>query len=122
MNSKEKRKSERIDSHNLISYVLLNEKNEPVGQGMGRTLNISEGGILLETHAIIDPNHTVSFTISLEDVIMEVKGKVTFSKEHGDGKFESGIRFIDTDESKKRILKQFSVMFKSEYQSGPEDF
>jgi len=122
MDSNEKRKSERIDSHNLISYVLLNEKNEPVGQGMGRTLNISEGGILLETHAIIDSNYTVSFTISLEDVIMEVKGEVTFSKERDDGKFESGIRFIDSDESKTRILKQFSVIFKAEYQSGSEDF
>jgi PilZ domain len=121
MNQKEKRKFERIDSHNLISYVCLNEKDEPIGQGMGRTLNISEGGILLETHAIIDPNYTVSFTISLEDIIMNVKGKVTFSKKRDDGKFESGVKFIDSDESKTRILKQFSVIFKAEHQSGSEN-
>jgi hypothetical protein len=122
MNNKEKRRSERIDSHNLISYVTLNEKDKPIGQGMGRTLNISEGGILLETHAILDPNYIVSFTISLEDVIMDVKGKVTFSKKRDDGKFESGIKFIDSDESKTRMLKQFSVIFKAENQSGSEDF
>jgi hypothetical protein len=121
MNQKEKRRSERIDSNNLISYVCLNEKDEPIGQGMGRTLNISEGGILLETHAIIDPNYTLSFTISLEDVIMDIKGRVTFSKKRRDGKYESGIKFIDSDESKTRILKQFSVIFKAEHQSQSDN-
>ena len=121
MNHRDKRKSERIESHNLIFYVCLNEKDEPIGQGMGRTLNISEGGILLESHTIIDPNYTMSFTISLEDVIMDIKGKVRFSKKRKDGKFESGIEFIDCDESKKRMLKQFSAIFKDEYQSGSED-
>jgi len=121
MNQKEKRTSERIDSNNLISYVCLNEKDEPLGQGMGRTLNISEGGILLETHVIIDPNYTLSFTISLEDVIMDVRGRVTSSKKRGDGKYESGIKFIDNDESKTRMLKQFSVIFKAEHQSRSEN-
>jgi hypothetical protein len=121
MDQKEKRKSERIDSNNLISYVCLNEKDEPIGQGMGRTLNISEGGILLETHAIIDPKYTLSFTISLEDVIMDIKGKVTFNKKRGDGKYESGIKFIDSDESKTLILRQFSVIFKAENQSKSDN-
>ncbi len=121
MNQKDKRKSERIDSNNLISYVCLNEKDEPVGQGMGRTLNISEGGILLETHAIIDPNYTLSFTISLEDVIMDIKGRVTYNKKRGDGKYESGIKFIGNDESKTRMLKQFSIIFKSEHQSQSDN-
>ncbi len=121
MNQKDKRKSERIDSNNLISYICLNEKDEPIGQGMGRTLNINECGILLETHAIIDPNYTLSFTISLEDVIMDIKGRVTFSKKRGDGKYESGIKFIGNDESKTRMLKQFSVIFKSDHQSQSDD-
>jgi len=115
MTHEDKRKSQRINSHNLIFYVCLDEKNNPIDQGMGRTLNISEGGILLETHAFIDTNYIVSFTISLEDVIMDIKGKVTYSKKRDDGKFESGIQFIESDESKTRILKQFSVIFKGEY-------
>jgi c-di-GMP-binding flagellar brake protein YcgR len=115
MIDQDKRKTPRIDTHNLISYVCLNEKNDPIGQGMGRTLNISEGGILLETHTSIDPNYIVSFTLSLEDVIMDIKGKVTFNRKRDDGKFESGIQFIDNDESKTRILKQFAVIFKGEY-------
>lgn len=112
MTDQEKRKDPRIDTHNLISYVLLDERNNPVKQGMGRTLNISESGILLETHASIDPQYTVSFTISLEDEIMDIRGKVAYNKQCDDEKFESGIQFIETSESRKRIIKQFAEIFK----------
>ena len=112
MTDHEKRKTPRIDSQNLISYVCLDEKSVPIGQGMGRTLNISEGGILLETHTPIDPQYTVSLTISLEDELMDIKGKVAYNKKRDDGKFESGIQFIDIDEEKIQILKQFAIIFK----------
>ncbi len=114
MNGHEKRQRPRIDTHNLISYVYLDENNNPLGQGMGRTMNISEGGVLLETHAFIDPQYILSFTISLEDVIMDVKGRVTYNKRRDDGMYETGIQFVENDESKVRILKQFAVMFKDE--------
>ena len=112
MNDEDKRKAPRIVTHNLIYYVCLDENDEPVGQGMGRTLDISEGGILLETHAIIDPKHTLSFTISLEDEMMDIKGKVAYYRKGRDNTFEYGIQFIEVDESKTMVLKQFAVMFK----------
>jgi hypothetical protein len=114
MTNHNNRKNSRIDTHNLISYVSINENDEPVGQGMGRTLNISEGGILLETHTPIDPQYTISFTMNLEDEMMDVKGKVAYNKKRDDGKFETGIQFIKTDESRIRMIKQFVVMFKDE--------
>lgn len=114
MTDHEKRKNPRIGSHNLISYVCLDENSVPIGQGMGRTLNISEGGILLETHSPIDPQYIVSFTVSLEDELMDIRGNVTYNKKRDDGKFEAGIQFIDIDEDKIRILKQFAVIFKDE--------
>ena len=114
MTTIENRKSPRINSYNLLAYVCLDENNDPKRQGMGRTLNVSEGGILLETHAPIDPQYIVSLTISLEDEIMDIKGKVVYNKERDDGKSESGIQFIEIDESKIRVLKQYVVIFKDE--------
>jgi hypothetical protein len=80
MNGHEKREKPRTDTHNLISYVYFDENNNPLGQGMGRTMNISEGGILLETHAFIDPQYILSFTISLEDEMMDVRGRVPITR------------------------------------------
>ncbi len=114
MTTDEKRRKFRVGSHNLLSYVCLDEENETVTQGMGRTLNVSEGGILLETHDSIDPEHIISLTIGLEDEIIDIKGKITFHKRREDGKFEYGIQFIETDEKIHRFLKQYVVIFKGE--------
>jgi len=114
MTTHESRKNPRIDSQNLISYVCLDENSLELKQGMGRTLNVSEGGILLETHAPIDPQHIVALTIAMEDDLMDIKGKITYSREREDGKFESGIQFIETDEAKLLFLRQFIIIFKEE--------
>ncbi len=116
MTDQEKRKNPRINSHNLISYVCLDENNKPIRQGMGRTLDISEGGILLETHLPIDSQNIMSLTISLEDETMVIQGKVIHNKKRNDGKFECGLKFIEMDEIKKRILKQVILMFRDEVQ------
>jgi hypothetical protein len=113
MTDRDNRKTPRIGSHNLISYVCLDDDGKQVMQGMGRTLNISEGGILLETHVPIDPKYIVSFTINFEDEMMDIKGRVTYNKK-SDERYEAGIQFIDIDKSKTEILKQFAIMFKDE--------
>lgn len=110
----EKRKNARIGSHNLLHYTCLDEDNVEVQQGMGRTLDISEGGIRMETHVPVDPAHMVSFTMAMEDDMMEIRGKVTHSEEREDGKFETGIRFTDLVGTELQFLKQFIVLFKGQ--------
>jgi len=82
-----------------------------VAQGMGRTLNISEGGILLETHIPIDPKNTIALAIGLEDELIDIKGKVVFSMAGIDEKFEAGIEFLEMPDSTLDILKKFIKAF-----------
>ena len=112
MAADEKRIDQRVESANLLSYTCLDENNYEMMQGMGRTLNVSEGGILLETHVAVSPQYIVSLTIALEDELMDFKGKVAHSKKREDGKFESGIEFIEMDEEKQVFFKQYIVMFR----------
>ena len=113
----ERRRVSRYDSINLISFVCLDENDKESRQGMGRTLNVSAGGILMETHIYIDPRYMMALTIAMEDDIMEIKGKITYCKKREDGKFETGIRFIETDEAKVKFLQQFIVMFRGQENS-----
>jgi len=106
MTSDNKRKHERIHSLNL-SYICLDEDENVVKQGMGRTLNISESGILLETHFTIEPNHVVQLTISLEEDLLDLKGKPVHVRSSGEGKYEIGIQFVDLDQNASKILKKF---------------
>ena len=107
----EQRKTTRVESPNLLTYVCLDQDNNMVGQGMGRTLNVSEGGILLETHIAIDPQYVVLLDIAMEDDLMQFKGKIAHIKKREDGKIESGVAFIELDEEKTQFLRQYVAVF-----------
>jgi hypothetical protein len=106
MTTNDKRKHQRILSLNL-SYICLDENNNIVKQGMGRTLNISESGILLETHFPIEPEYLVLMTIALKEDLLEIKGKPIHSRSNETGEFEIGIEFLDPDQDSIRLLYNF---------------
>ena len=106
MTSENKRKHERIHSLNL-SYICLDEDKKIVKQGMGRTLNISESGILLETHFPVEPEHTIQLTISLEENLLDINGKPVHVRSIDGGKYQIGIEFTDLDADSAIVLKQF---------------
>jgi hypothetical protein len=106
MTSENKRKHVRIQSLNL-SYICLDENANIIKQGMGRTLNISESGILLETHFPIEPEHVVQLTVSLEEDLLDLKGKPVHVRSCDEGKFEVGIQFVDLDQKATDLLKKF---------------
>jgi len=106
MTSENKRKHERIRSLNL-SYICLDEDNNIIKQGMGRTLNISESGILLETHFPVELEHTIQLTISLEENLLDIIGKPMHVRSIDGGKYHIGIQFTDLDANFIGILKKF---------------
>jgi len=106
MTSENKRKHERIQSLNL-SYICLDEDKNIVKQGMGRTLNLSESGILLETHFPVELNHTIQLTISLEENLLDIKGKPVHVRSIDGGKYQIGIQFLDLDANATNVLQKF---------------
>jgi PilZ domain len=106
MTSEDKRKHERIESLNL-SYICLDEDQNIVKQGMGRTLNISESGMLLETHFPIESKHTLQLTISLEEDLLDIKGKPIHIRSVEGGKYQIGIQFQDLGQKSNQMLKKF---------------
>jgi len=111
MGINEKRHHPRINALNLISFSCIDATEGVVAQGMGRTLNISEDGILLETHASIDPKYTIELAIGLEDELINIKGSIIFSTPGKDEKFEAGIEFLETDDATIEILKKYIEVF-----------
>jgi len=109
---KQKRKHHRIGSLNLLNYVCLDENHNEVNQGMGRTLNVSQGGILLETHIPIDKRHIISLSIGLENELVDIEGKVVYCRNGKEGKFESGIEFQSINEKSLKLLNRYIVAFR----------
>jgi hypothetical protein len=109
----EKRKHSRIESVNLLNYIHCDDHGEELEQGMGRTLNISESGILLETHNRIDVTHVVSLTIGFKEEVIEIKGRTIYLKSNAQGMFESGIEFFDVDDASRKVLQSYIQAFHS---------
>ncbi len=114
MQPSDKRRHARIDSTNLVSYVCQDAERLAVKAGMGRTLNLSEGGILLETHQAVDAHAHVSLTIAMEDEIMVIQGRVAYSKRREDGLYETGLEFTEGDAKKVSFLKQSLTLLEGE--------
>lgn len=114
MGENEKRLNNRISSKNLISYVYTDQSNETIGSGMGRTLNVSESGIMLETHDPIDVDMNILLSIGLEEQLIDIHGKVVRSQQDDKGIFNIGIQFIDLDDAARQLLSKFIEAFKAE--------
>ena len=107
MSTGNKRKFERKDSLNMLHYVVLDEQGEPFQEGMGRSLNVSEKGLLLETHSPLLRNQILSLTIGLKEDMVELKGRVTYVNPCENRAYCSGIEFLEIDENGKRVLNEF---------------
>ncbi|MCD4716884.1 MAG: PilZ domain-containing protein [Desulfobacterales bacterium] len=110
----ERRKNPRVESLNLLSYVCLDENNRALDQGMGRTLNVSKGGILLEIYNPVDPAHTMVLAIGLKDNMVDIKGKVVHSRTDEDGKIKSGVQFIEMDKETLLTLEAYITEFEKQ--------
>ncbi|MFH1983664.1 MAG: PilZ domain-containing protein [Pseudomonadota bacterium] len=106
MTEENKRRHARIRSLNL-SHVFATEDGNAAVQGMGRTLNLSESGMLLETTFDVPMGDPLVITLGLEDELLELKGYAVYSKPMGAGKYETGIEFATVETDSYPKLKWF---------------
>jgi hypothetical protein len=106
----EKRRFPRYDTENL-SYVCFDEDGNVVYEGMGKTLNVSEVGILLETAFRAAPNHTLALTIAMGDDLFDVHAKAVYTKTVEPEIFHIGVEFLEMDDQSKEVLNRYITFF-----------
>jgi hypothetical protein len=105
--AKEKRRHRRLNSDHLISYVHLHDEYGPSEGGMGKTLNLSEGGIKMQTYLSFPVKTTLEMTIAIEDRLIKAKGSLVYLEDGGEEVYDMGISFSEMQPSEKRYLVQF---------------
>lgn len=90
----ERRKHYRIKTQNLISHFSFDETGALHSQGIGRALDVSQGGILIETPLPIESDLLSLMAVDLEENLFEIKGRVMHSKKSSTGMYLSGIAFV----------------------------
>ena len=112
-NAVEKRKDHRVKTQNLISYFSLDKAGKIISHGLGIAMDISKGGILLQTPDAIQSNLIILAATDRKNNLFEVKGELAYSERIFFGTFFSGIKFIDSNER----VKIFIVNLIKEYNS-----
>ncbi|MBC2713355.1 MAG: PilZ domain-containing protein [Desulfosarcina sp.] len=107
----EKRKHSRVDSIYLLNYVHLDENDNAMMQGMGRTINVSESGIMLETHVSFGENDTVDVVVGLKEDMVTIRGKVVFARATETGRYQSGIQFLTIEDASLETLRRYIDAF-----------
>ena len=113
MNGSDKRRHIRVESTNLINFVCMGDDGEACHQGMGRTLNVSESGILLETYKPFEYQARIAITIGFEEELVDIEGEVVFLKESAKDTYEAGIQFSQINDTERVTLLKFIEAFKN---------
>ena len=81
---------------------------------MARTLNVSKGGILMETHRPLPKGQQVMITLGLQDQLIDVMGRIVFTAQ-ASGRFHNGVEFFHLSDHDKRILDKYVTAFHERY-------
>ena len=95
--SVERRKHPRVKTSNLISYHSFDETGKLISYGLGLALDISKGGILLETPCFVESGPIVLTAIDWEKNIVKVKGKLIYCVKQATELYRCGIEFAGMD-------------------------
>jgi len=87
----DRRKYPRINTKKFISFVKYNKNGQIESQKTGTAIDVSQGGILLETTEKIDAKSISLITTSSDNKLIEIKAMVLYSRQTDDEKFHTGI-------------------------------
>ena len=100
----DKRRHQRVEAVNLISYVSLDENDKPLDQGMGKTLDLSQGGLLMETRVPIETKYIMLMSLNLKDELIKIKGEVVYCRQGDSKNFHIGVRFKEANDRIRKIV------------------
>ena len=94
-----------------MSYVCFDEDRKPLDQGMGKTLDMGLGGLLMETQVPVQAHFVLLMTINLREELIKINGQVVYCREQEHNTFHTGIRFIEKNEKIREIVTDMVKVF-----------
>lgn len=110
----ERRQYIRPESLNLLDYLVVDEQGRQGEYSMARTLNVSKGGILMETHMSLPQGQQVMITLGLKDQLIDVMGRIVYTTSSS-GRHQNGVEFFHVSDNDKRVLDDYVAAFHKLY-------
>jgi len=106
----ERRKYQRVKIYNPLSYVCIDDSGNPIQERMGTAIEISQGGLFIETHSPLKPQDVLLITIDIQGELVPIKGRVVHCRTDDSGKSRTGIQFLEFNE---KILSFVTSLIKT---------
>jgi hypothetical protein len=98
MGEANKRQYARVETCNLISYACLDAKGAIIKQGMGKALDISQNGLMLECGCPVESEYIEMLSADPDDRLVKIGGIVAHTRRSPCGSYKIGIRFTGSHE------------------------
>ena len=103
-----KTRHKRLETLNLVSLSHKDPDGRVDLEIVGRTLDLSEGGILLEcSQAVPSDNREVEVILGIRDHVIKVTGEIVHTRDLEEGNVGLGIAFQDLTPDDARIITEF---------------
>lgn len=112
--STERRRYLRPEALNLLDYLVVDAKGRQGEYSMARTLNVSKGGMLMETHRPLPKGQQVMITLGLKDQLIDVMGHIVYTTSVS-GRHQNGVEFFHVSDRDKRVLDSYVAAFHAQY-------
>ncbi len=103
METAERRASPRVDE---VQLVQISEPGVPQ-PATGRTLNLSRGGVRLETSSQLPLRSRVRLSLAVGDQFVTVSGSVVYLEALDHGRCSMGVQFTELDAESRRRLDRY---------------
>ena len=106
MAATDRRKYPRVPICDPISYISIDSEGNHLSQNLGTVQNASQNGLNIETYDAIDSEFALISFVDLDQKLVEIKGRIAYSRQKQSGKFENGISLQGTSEEKLQFIKK----------------
>jgi hypothetical protein len=104
---RERRRSVRLESVNLVSYCSLRGAKVYSALGIAETLDISPTGMKIAVREPLVLGMILEFDLKLGDTLQALKGQLVRGAMRDDGRFEFGVHFLDSTPLVREAIRHY---------------
>ena len=107
----ERREHSRVETSNHILYETIDNEGKIFSRSMGKAINISQSGIMLETPDPIKAANVTLVSVDLENNLIEITGRLIYCRETDSGMYQAGFSFTGSDKEKTKFVVKMIKLY-----------
>lgn len=117
----EKRRQPRVTFQGMVFAEQVETPPPSTNATMGKTIDISEGGVLLEADVHFPFLSVIKLGLVLGSQMVDIKGQVVRLSKQRDGSIRMGIQFVDLTPADRNSLRNYCLERLLEFGDFDED-